>query len=134
MLSPNDIQPPRFQLWQRITVDNRPAVIVGSYYLSPITALKIDADCWGWQYAIDYLEAMSIDEAIACTRDATEFVDETYLLEGKDSNIRTTVELKLGDLEPVIENFKSSVEWQEMSLAQKVKVLLREKMEVHNVH
>ena len=84
MLSRSKIPEPRLKLWQRITVDNRPAVIIGYYYLSPITALKLDTDCLGWQYAVDYLEAMPIEAVIGSHRDPMEFVDETYLLEAME--------------------------------------------------
>ena len=45
---------------------------------------------------------------------------------GKDPRGRTTVEL--GKLAPIVEEFKSSIEWSELTLSQKIKVLLRERL------
>ena len=85
MLSLSKIPKPRFKLWQRIVVDERPAIITGCYYLPPITALKLNTDCCGWQYAVDYLEAMSANDAIASFgADPMEFVDESYLVEAME--------------------------------------------------
>ena len=43
-----------------------------------------------------------------------------------DGRGRTTLELK--ELEGIVQDLKNSLEWNEMSLAQKVKVLLRERL------
>ena len=63
-------------LWQRVIVDDRPAIITGYYYTPLVTALKLNEDCCGWQYAVNYLEVMPTNSAISYCDDPMEFINE----------------------------------------------------------
>ena len=84
MISPKNIPQPRFQQWQCIVIDDRPATIVGSYYLSAFSALKIRTECFGWMYIVDRTATMSVDELIGHNKDVIEIISESYLLENME--------------------------------------------------
>lgn len=94
---PDHIEPPRFNLFQKVRVKGRTAVVSGLYYSDFNTAVTEQSGYVGWNYVVNYVMDKPQDQLLRLINTlATEATNEFCEWELDEIGIEPVVEVQHG--------------------------------------